>query len=37
MHLIYPKNILEENEESLSGKFLQLQKQKPTKGDWAST
>ena len=37
MRLLYLKYILEENEESLLRKFLQLQIEEPTKGDWAST
>ena len=37
MRLLYLKYILEENEESLLRKFLQLQMEEPTKGDWAST
>ena len=37
MRLLYLKYILEENEESLLRKFLQLQIEEPTKGDWPST
>ena len=37
MRLLYLKYILEENEESLLRKFLELQMEEPIKGDWAST
>ena len=37
MRLLYLKYILEENEESLLRKFLQLKMEEPTKEDWAST
>ena len=36
MRLLYLKNILEEDDESLLRKFFQLQMDEPTKGDWAS-
>ena len=37
MRLLYLKYILLQDEESLISKFLQLQLEQPTKGDWAST
>ena len=35
--LLYPKYILEQNEDSNLQKMLKLQIENPTKGDWAST
>ena len=37
MRLMFLKDILNENEQSMIRKFYELQLQKPTKGDWAST
>ena len=37
MRLLYLKYILEQTEDSLLNKFLNLQFKKPTRGDWAST
>ena len=37
MRIMFLKDILNENEESLIRKFYELQVKKPTKGDWAST
>ena len=37
MRIMFLKDILNENEESLIRKFYELQVQKPTRGDWAST
>ena len=36
MRLLYFKYILEESEDSLLRKFLKLQLDEPTRGDWAS-
>ena len=37
MRLLYLKNILEQDEESKLKKFFNLQIEKPSRGDWAST
>ena len=37
MRCLFFKQILEENEESQIFKFLKLQQNNPTKGDWVST
>ena len=37
MRIMFLKDILDENEESLIRKFLMIQLEQPTKGDWVST